>query len=80
MKRLKIWGLRATPVLHICTVNNEQLSKPVEIHLPIEDGLQKRGKLIILQDSNETFEDITDDIKVTKREHYISFKVDHFSR
>ena len=73
-------GLKTTPILHINTTNNEKISKCVEIQLPIHDGLEKRGRLIILRDNEDTFEDITEEVAPERNEKYISFKVDHFSR
>ena len=81
VKRLELLGLKATPVLHIDVANSEYLLKPVTIQFAIEEVVQKKGKIVILRDNNDTFEDVTNDAtELAKSENCISFKVDHFSR
>ena len=86
LEKLKLRGLKTTPVLHINVTNNDRLLKPVTFKFTIKEFSQKRGKMVILRDNNDTFEDITDELfeddetTVTKSENYFSFDVPHFSR
>ena len=86
LEKLKLRGLKTTPVLHINVTNNDRLLKPVTFKFTMKELAQRRGKMVILRDNNDTFEDITDELfeddetTVTQSENYFSFDVAHFSR
>ena len=68
-------------MLHVDVANSEYLLKPVTIIFAIEEVVQKKGRIVILRDNNDTLEDVTDDVtEIAKSKNSISFKVDHFSR
>ena len=73
-------------MLHIDVADNECLLKPVKFEFALKEAVRKKGKMIILRDNDDTFEDITDEVfendktTVIVSEKYFSFGVRHFSR
>ena len=60
--------------------NAEILLKPVHITLPMINGVASRGKLMFLQGTDKTFEDITFETTYEVNDDCVTFKVAHFSK